>query len=95
MVEFGHKATAERLVKALEALGYDQPLLRLREAEAEPFKTDCGNVIYDCHLGAIQNAVKLGSAIHAVPGVVEHGLFVGIATTLLVATPGEVEVISR
>ena len=95
VVEFGHKAIAARLVKALEALGYDQPLLRLREAEAEPFKTDCGNVIYDCHLGAIQNAVKLGSAIHAVPGVVEHGLFVGIATTLLVATPGEVEVISR
>jgi ribose 5-phosphate isomerase A len=94
-VEFGHKATAERLVKALEALGYDQPLLRLREAEAEAFRTDCGNVIYDCHLGAIQNAAKLGSAIHAVPGVVEHGLFIGMATTLLVATPGEVEVISR
>jgi ribose 5-phosphate isomerase A len=95
VVEFGHKATAERLVKALEALGYDQPLLRLREAEAEAFRTDCGNVIYDCHLGAIQNAAKLGSAIHAVPGVVEHGLFIGMATTLLVATPGEVEVISR
>src|SRR5580692_5844406 len=31
VVEFGHKATAERLVKALEALGYDQPLLRLRQ----------------------------------------------------------------
>ena len=54
-----------------------------------------GNVIYDCHLGAIQNAAKLGAAIHAVPGVVEHGLFVGIATTLLVATPGEVEVINK
>ncbi|HEX4371324.1 MAG TPA: ribose-5-phosphate isomerase RpiA [Rhizomicrobium sp.] len=95
VVEFGHKATAARLVKALEALGHVQPQLRLRQAEDEPFKTDCGNVIYDCHLGAIQNAAKLGSAIHAVPGVVEHGLFVGIATMLLVATPGEVEVINK
>ena len=95
VVEFGHKAIAARLVKALAALGYVQPQLRLREAEGAPFKTDSGNVIYDCHLGAIQNAPKLGSAIHAVPGVVEHGLFVGIATTLLVAAPGEVEVISR
>ena len=95
VVEFGHKATAARLVKALEALGHAQPQLRLRQRDNEPFKTDSGNVIYDCHLGAIHNAAKLGSAIRAVPGVVEHGLFVGIATTLLVATPGEVEVISR
>lgn len=95
VVEFGHKAIAARLVKALEALGHVQPQLRLRLHENEPFKTDNGNVLYDCHLGAIQNAAKLDSAIHAVPGVVEHGLFVGIATTLLVATPGEVEVISR
>src|ERR1700744_6191010 len=95
VVEFGHKAIAARLVKALEALGHVRPELRLRQRENEPFKTDNGNVIYDCHLGAIQNAAKLGAAIHAVPGVVEHGLFVGIATTLLVATPGEVEVINK
>jgi ribose 5-phosphate isomerase A len=95
VVEFGHKATAARLVQTLEGLGHVRPQLRLRQAEDEPFRTDCGNVIYDCHLGAIQNAAKLGSAIHAVPGVVEHGLFVGIATTLLIATPGEVEVIFR
>ena len=95
VAEFGHKATAQRLAAALEGLGHVRPQLRLRVAENEPFKTDNGNVIYDCHLGALQNAVKLGAALHAVPGVVEHGLFVGMATTLLVATPGEVEVIER
>src|SRR6202012_5050280 len=95
VIEFGHKTTVARLVKALEALGHVQPQLRLRQRENEPFKTDNGNLIYDCHLGAIQNAARLGSAIHAVPGVVEHGLFVGIATMLLVATPGEVEVINK
>jgi len=95
VAEFGHKATAQRIVTALEALGHVQPQLRLRLAENEPFTTDNGNVIYDCHLGAIQNAAKLGPALHAVPGVVEHGLFVGMASTLLIATPGEVEVITR
>ncbi|HKD46287.1 MAG TPA: ribose-5-phosphate isomerase RpiA [Rhizomicrobium sp.] len=95
VVEFGHKFTAQRLVKALEALGHVQPLLRLRLAEGQPFKTDSGNVIYDCHLGAIQNAAKLGAALHAVPGVVEHGLFVGMAAMLLIAGPGEVEVINK
>ena len=95
IVEFGHKVTASRLALALEALGYKQPNLRLRQSDGAPFVTDNGNVIYDCHLGAIQNAAKLGAAIHAVPGVVEHGLFIGMATTLLVAGPGEVEVISR
>jgi ribose 5-phosphate isomerase A len=95
IVEFGHKATASRLAQALEALGYQQPLIRLRQNEGAPFTTDNGNVIYDCHLGAIQNAAKLGAAIHAVPGVVEHGLFVGMANALVIAGPGEVEVINR
>jgi len=95
VVEFGHKVTAARLVAALEALGHVQPQLRLRQADGAPFKTDSGNVIYDCHLGAIQNAAKLGTALNGVPGVVEHGLFVGMAMTLLIATPGEVEIIQK
>ena len=67
--------------------------MTLRQKDGAPFKTDSGNLIYDCAFGAIQNAAKLAAAIDAVPGVVEHGLFVGIATTLLIAGPGEVEVI--
>jgi ribose 5-phosphate isomerase A len=95
VVEFGHKAIAQRLAAALEAAGYRHPGVMLRQKNGVVFKTDNGNVIYDCKLDAIQNAAKLGAAIRAVPGVVEHGLFVGIATTLLIATPGEVEVIER
>jgi ribose 5-phosphate isomerase A len=95
VVEFGHKATVQRLSAALEALGHVQPQLRLRQADGQTFRTDSGNVIYDCHLGAIQNAAKLGTALHNVPGVVEHGLFVGVAQTLLIAGPGEVEIIQK
>jgi ribose 5-phosphate isomerase A len=95
VVAFGHKATAARLGEALALLGYKDVTLSLRQKDGEIFTSDNGNPIYDCHLGAIQNAAKLGAAIHAVPGVVEHGLFVGIATTLLIAGPGDVEVIER
>jgi len=95
IVEFGHKAIAQRLAAALQAIGYKNPAVTLRQKDGAAFKTDNGNVIYDCKLSAISNAAKLGAAIRAIPGVVEHGLFVGIATTLLIAGPGEVEVIER
>ena len=95
VVEFGHKAIAARLAVGLDALGYKDVKIALRQKDGAPFKTDSGNLIYDCHMAAIQNADRLGKAIHAVPGVVEHGLFVGIATTLIIAGPGEVEVIER
>ena len=95
IIEFGHKATAARLAAAFAALGYANLPMRLREKDGAPYKTDSGNLIYDCAFGAIQNAPKLAAAISGVPGVVEHGLFIGIATTLLIAGPGEVEVINR
>ena len=95
VVTFGHKATALRLAAAFAALGHAGIAMTLRRKDGEAFKTDSGNVIYDCAFGQIANAAKLAAAIRAVPGVVEHGLFVGIATTLLIAGPGEVEVIAR
>jgi len=95
VVEFGHKSTATRLAKALKAMGHDDPSMTLRRRDGAVFKTDSGNLIYDVALGAVQNAPKLAAAIHDVPGVVEHGLFVHMATTLLIAADGEVEVINR
>jgi ribose 5-phosphate isomerase A len=95
VIAFGQKATASRLKSACAALGYADLAMTLRQKDGAPFITDSGNVIYDCAFGAIRDAGKLAAALHTVPGVVEHGLFTGIATTLLVAGPGEVEVITR
>jgi ribose 5-phosphate isomerase A len=95
VVEFGHKSTVQRLSAALAAAGYANVQMTLRQRGGGTFKTDSGHVIYDCAFGVIQNAPKLAAAISAVPGVVEHGLFVGIATTLLIAADGETEVITR
>ena len=95
VIEFGHKATVAHLADVFAALGYAAVPMTLRQNNGVPFKTDSGNLIYDCAFGAIQNAPKLAAAISTVPGMVEHGLFIGIATTLLIAGPGEVEVIER
>ena len=95
VVEFGHKVTAGHLSAAFAALGYANVPMTVRQKDGAPFKTDSGNLIYDCAFGAIQNAPKLAAAISTVPGMVEHGLFIGIATTLLIAGPGEIEVIEK
>ena len=95
VVEFGHKSIIARLKAALAAAGYANVPLTLRQKDGATFRTDSGNVIYDCAFGVIQNAPKLAAAISAIPGVVEHGLFIGLATTLLIAADGEIEVISR
>ena len=93
VIAFGHKSTAARLQAAFAALGYADVPMTLRHKDGECFMTDSGCVIYDCAFGQIADAPKLATAIQAVPGVVEHGLFIGIAKTLLIASPGEVEVI--
>lgn len=95
VLEFGHKSTAARLAAAATALGYGNVPITLRQKDGAAFRSDSGNVIYDCAFGAITSAAKLAQAMSEIPGVVEHGLFIGIATTLVIAHPGEVEIIER
>jgi ribose 5-phosphate isomerase A len=92
---FGHATTSTRVAAALAALGYRDVLITLRQREGKTFMTDGGNVIYDCALGAIEDAAPLAQVISAVPGVADHGLFVGIAHTLVIASEVGVEVIER
>jgi len=94
-LDFGHKTTATRVAAAAAALGYAGVPITLRSRDGAAVRTDSGNVLYDCTFGAITSAAKLAQALADIPGVVEHGLFLGLATTLLIAHPGEVEVIER
>ena len=52
-------------------------------------------MIYDCAFGAIADTRALADTLSRVPGVVEHGLFVGLASTLVIARADGVEVIGR
>ena len=95
VLEFGHAATALRIAAALTSLGYKGAPVNLRMRGGALFRSDNGNPIYDCVLGAIEDAPRLAAALDSIPGIAEHGLFVGIAHTLLVARPDGVEVIER
>jgi ribose 5-phosphate isomerase A len=59
------------------------PVLR-RAADGSAFRTDEGNVILDCRFPGIADSAALNAAINAIPSVVEHGLFVGMASVALV-----------
>ena len=70
------------------------PVLR-RAADGSPFRTDEGNAILDCRFAGIADASALNAAINAIPGVVEHGLFINIASAALVAGAGGVTTMVR
>ena len=95
VIDYGKTTTLERMHEAFAKLGYDNVPVTLREKDGAPFKTDSGNIIYDCAFGAIKNAAKLATALDGITGVVEHGLFIGIASALVIAGPKGAEVINR
>ncbi|WP_178915737.1 ribose-5-phosphate isomerase RpiA [Natronomonas gomsonensis] len=64
--------------RELAALG-GTPELRAAERKDGPVVTDNGNLVVDCAFGAIADAEALAADLSALPGVVEHGLFVGLA----------------
>lgn len=67
----------------------------LRQANGKPYITDNGNYIYDCRFAPIGNPVELELELRAKAGVVETGLFLGIATIALVASPSKTTVLTR
>lgn len=64
----------------------------LRKNGEDPFFTDNGNYILDCDFGAIENPATLEGQIKLLPGVIESGLFIGIADTLIIGFEDRVEV---
>jgi ribose 5-phosphate isomerase A len=83
---FGLAATRRHIEKAAAALNCQGPIvLRQRPADGPVFVTDGGHYILDCAFGAIPDAEALAAALHAIPGVVDHGLFIGIASAAILA----------
>jgi ribose 5-phosphate isomerase A len=90
VAQFGWQATARILAK-LKA----NPSLRMRSDPEGPFITDGGNYILDCAVGPIQSASGLQRELDSVVGVVEHGLFIGLASQVLVGTASGVNRLDR
>ena len=80
VVPFGWRSQAAYL----ESLGA-QPVLRL-SSDGTPFTTDQGNLILDCNFGPIAQPDQLAARLSERAGIVEHGLFLGLATDVIVAS---------
>jgi ribose 5-phosphate isomerase A len=95
VVPFGVKATGWKLERAFKMLNM-QPKMTLRVKEGKPFRTDAGNVIIDCACGEINEPDRLEVMLNNIPGVVNCGLFNGIAGIALIGkADGSVEEIVR
>lgn len=90
---FGLEATKRAIYYAITALG-QEALLALREASGKPFVTDGGHLIIDASFGLIHDAEALALALNAIPGVVEHGLFLGLASRAIIAGGGGIREIT-
>ena len=86
---FGLEATRLAVGRAAAGLGLEGGI-ELRSTGREPFLTDGGHFILDASFGRIPDTRALSDALHAIPGVVEHGLFLGIADMAIIAAPSGV-----
>jgi len=81
------------VARKIEALG---AAVTLRQYEhGIPFVTDEGHHILDCNFGQIPDPPALGRKLEAMPGIVEHGLFIGLASMVLVAKGTKVTELRR
>ena len=91
VVQFAPKATAG-VIRALAAEVGCKGEVRLRNGvDGKPFVSENGNFILDCAFGRIARPQDLAEALSIIPGVVEHGLFIGLCDEALIAGPSGVE----
>jgi ribose 5-phosphate isomerase A len=81
------------VMRKIEALGAKVKLRQLPDGNR--FVTDEHNHILDCHFGQISDPAALARTLEATPGIVEHGLFIGMANVVLVAKGSEVQELRR
>jgi ribose 5-phosphate isomerase A len=95
VIPFGLAATRRAIEKALAESGASGPLQLRIGKDGHAFVTDGGHWIVDAQLGRIPDAPRLASLLSAIPGVVEHGLFIGLASTVMLAGPQGIRIVER
>ncbi len=95
VVPFGLAATRLKVEAAAAAAGAPGPARLRRDKDGSPFVTDSGHWILDTALKRIPDAKLLADRLRSIPGVVEHGLFIGLAQVAILAGPGGVRVVER
>jgi ribose 5-phosphate isomerase A len=93
VIPFGAVSTAAAIAKIASIYDCHGKIARRCDSYGEPFFTDSNNFIFDCAFGQIPDPDSLARELNLIPGVVETGLFIGIATHALVGTPTGVDMI--
>jgi ribose 5-phosphate isomerase A len=95
VVPFAWRSTERHLRRLFEERGLGNPKIDMRGGFETPLTTDSGHYLLDCHLEKIPHPEGLAERLNQIPGVVEHGLFLGIATDAVVGhANGEAEVLT-
>ncbi|MCG6203056.1 ribose-5-phosphate isomerase RpiA [Rhodopseudomonas sp. HC1] len=95
VIPFGLAATRRAIDNACTQVGASGELKLRRGKDGHAFVTDGGHWIVDAHLGRIPDAPRLARLLAAIPGVVEHGLFIGIASTVVLAGAEGIRTVER
>jgi len=95
VIPFGLAATQRAMAIAFAESGVSGQMVVRKGNEGHVFVTDGGHWIVDAHLGRIEDAPRLAGLLNAIPGVVEHGLFIGLARTAVLAGAQGIRVVER
>jgi ribose 5-phosphate isomerase A len=93
VVRFGVTATRNMIEMLAADSGCHGEIAQRLASDGTPFVTDGGNYIFDCAFGQIDDPESLDEALKFIPGVVENGLFLGIADAAIIGGPEGVAVI--
>jgi len=95
VVPFGLAATQRAMADAFAQSGVSGQMGVRNGKDGHVFVTDGGHWIVDAHLGRIPDAPRLAGLLSLIPGVVEHGLFIGLASTAVLAGAQGIRVVER
>jgi ribose 5-phosphate isomerase A len=91
VLPFGHGATRVAIERAAEQLGLSGEIKLRPDAGGRPYLTDGGHYIFDASFGRIPDPNALAHSLDAIPGIMEHGLFIGLASAAIIGRPGGVD----
>ena len=95
VIPFGLGATRRAIEAVFAENGVSGQMDVRKTKDGHAFVTDGGHWIIDAHLGRIPDPPRLAAALSSIPGVVEHGLFIGLARTAVLAGPQGIRVVER
>jgi ribose 5-phosphate isomerase A len=95
VIPFGLAATQRAIGIAFAQSGVSGQMVVRKGKDGHVFVTDGGHWIIDAHLGRIEDAPRLAGLLNPIPGVVEHGLFIGLASTAILASAHGIRVVER